>query len=211
MSLLSSLFPCFRDDPAPPVTRRPSVSAANPWTIGPIINGVNYSAGMPQQPTPVGSWFAFTFPTAKPGVHAMTRATTAADARSLVGMTFDIDAQADIRFHEVDHTGLPEPGPGNARLFLQRRGDDWGGAQTGKSSYRFYSAPVALEGGTAGFQVPLTPDQWTNVDGINDPAGFASVLADLETVGLGFGGMFAMHGVYATGPAIFTLREFVLA
>jgi hypothetical protein len=119
-------------------------------------------------------------------------------------MRFSVASAAD--FFEVDAPdGVPLPGA--ARLFLQRAGDDWGGRPTGKQSYRFYSAPCAIAGGGT-LSVPLTPDQWTNVDGQQDAAGFVAALAELATVGIAFGGRFAMHGVIATGPARFTIQEY---
>jgi hypothetical protein len=208
MSFLSSLFPCFRDDPPPPVVR---VSPANPWTIGPVINGVNYSQGMPTQPTPDGSgaWY-FDFPTAKPGVHGVTRAATES-GRSAVTLRFKIDGPSG--FLEVDDGGSGEPLPGAVRLFLQRNGDDWGGAPTGKQSYRFYSQPMALaaDGNVWTLGTSLTPEAWTNVNGQRDDAGFAALLSDLATVGFGFGGRFAMHGVIATGPSRFWLLEYTVS
>lgn len=188
----------------------PATSPNNPWTIGPLVNGQDMSAGMPAQPTANSDGsFSFTFPTVKPGVHGMTRPVTEA-GRAKMQAVYDIAIGADGKFLEVD--GDPaDPVAGAVRLFLQRKGDDWDGPNTGKSSYRFYSAPMPLVPGPSALSAALTPDLWTNVDGQQDAPGFAAMLADLGTVGLAFGGRFAMHGVYADGPATFTLRSFVLS
>ena len=68
------------------------------WAIGPIINGQNYSHGMPLRPTanPGGGWY-FDFPQAD-GVHYVTRAPTEVGRRS-VRMVFEI--QGDATFKEV--------------------------------------------------------------------------------------------------------------
>ncbi len=206
MSFLSTLFPCFRDDPPPSVTRTPN-NPSNPWTIGPIVNGVNYSAGMPAQPTANGDGtFSFDIPQDKPGVHGVTRPASES-GRSQITLRFSVATAAD--FLEVD---APDgnPLPGAVSLFLQRSGDDWGGPNSGKSSYRFYSQPFVLVPGEHTLAVTLSPEAWTNVDGQQDAAGFAAALADLATVGIGFGRRFAMHGVIATGPARFTIHEYTL-
>ncbi len=78
------------------------------WTIGPIINGQNYSRGMLLRPTanPGGGWY-FDFPQAD-GVHYVTRAPTEVGRRS-VRMVFEI--QGDATFKEVAGDG-----PGLVRL-----------------------------------------------------------------------------------------------
>ena len=187
------LAACNEDKPPTPPSQ---------WVVGPIVDGVNRSPGV----TWNGNGFVFT--TAPPGVHGVTRGVTES-GRSSVTANFNIDGVAS--FTEVD-CGSPGcvPGAGQFRHFLQRCGDDWRGAATGKASFRFYSAPLDLVTGSNGLRVALTADQWTNVDGQVDIAGFAATLADLCTVGLGFGRMFAMHGVYASNPAQFILNSYMV-
>jgi hypothetical protein len=169
------------------------------WTAGPIINGVNYSSGV------VMAGDVFTFPSGPPGVHYVTRYAKES-AREKVAMRFAIEASEGVKFLEVD-SGLAEPGPGKLRLYLQRCGDDWSSA---KASYRFWSAPVDLAAGEYSLVVWLTAANWTNVWGQQDAAGFAALLTELCNIGFTFGGQFAGHGAYATGPARFILKEYSL-
>lgn len=194
--LLFLLAACGGNDNPPPPQPQPT----SDWTIGPIVNGVNYSPGV------VWNGNGFAFPTAAPGVHGLTRGAVES-GRSRISMSFRIDGNA--AFIEVD-AGGGTPGPGKIRLFMQRCGDDWLGPKTGKSSYRFYSQPLDLAIGEASMQVALSSELWTNVDGQQDANGFAETLAALCTVGMGFGGVFAMHGAYATGPAQFILISYTL-
>jgi hypothetical protein len=192
-TLLPLLLLAACSKPAPP----PQVAT---WTVGPIVNGQNYSPGV------IWGDNGFEFPTAPPGVHGVTRSAVE-PGRSSIKIKYHIDGQAD--FVEVD-AGGGQPGPGKLRLFIQRSGDDWGGSATGKASYRFYSQPIDLRIGSSELQAALTADAWTNVDGQQDSSGLVLTLNELAVVGFGFGGMFAMHGVYATGPAHFVLEEYAL-
>jgi hypothetical protein len=54
-------------------TRAPSLFRHNPWLIGPVINGISYSPGMPAQPSSDGLGFFFDMP-AQNGVHYVTEA-----------------------------------------------------------------------------------------------------------------------------------------
>jgi hypothetical protein len=45
----------------------------NPWLIGPVINGISYSPGMPAQSSSDGLGFFFDMP-AQNGVHYVTEA-----------------------------------------------------------------------------------------------------------------------------------------
>lgn len=189
------------DDPAPPIPITPN----NPWTIGPIIGGVNYSKNMPLQPArDEAGWLYFDFPQSD-GVHYVTRPATE-PGRSSVALRFAIDGTA-TGFKEVDAAAA---GPGMVRLFIQRRGDDWSGAGA-RVSYRFWSAPLTLMMGEMTLRAGFTSDQWTNVSGQQDPDGFQAALLDLESVGFTFGGMFAGHGAYAEGQARFYIREFTVS
>jgi hypothetical protein len=171
------------------------------WTIGPVINGRNYSRGMLLHPAanPGGGWY-FDWPQAD-GVHYVTRAPIEAGRRS-VRMTFEIQGEA--TFREVGGDG-----PGLMRLYIQRRGDNWSGAGA-MASYRFWSPPFELKPGKHEMTHAFAPEQWTNVFGQADAAGLQVALADLENFGFTFGGRFAGHGAYAIGPARFVLTEYAL-
>jgi hypothetical protein len=121
-------------------------------------------------------------------------------------MRYRIDAAPGTRF-------IPDETPGETAtvsLYFQRRGDNWS-ARGRFGSYRWYvpaRAVLPLEPGdhtiTIGFD-----EVWTNVNGVpnaQDPAGYQSALANTSMVGIAFGSAGRRsHGVYATGPAQFTL------
>lgn len=196
------LAACNGDDKPPPPIVQPSEGATIAWELGPIIGNRNYS------PDVVWTGSGFTFPTAPPGVHGLTRNVGPIDGRAKITTTFTITGTGG--FLEVD-CGTPTcvPGAGQISLFIQRCGDDWSGRPETLSN-RFYSPGLDLGIGQHEMGVSLNPDLWTNVSGQHDPAGFAATLASLCRVGLGFGRMFAMHGVYATGASEFYLNSFIV-
>ena len=61
----------------------PAPSVVSGWQAGPIINGVNYSPGV--QLVPVAGGVTFTFPTAPPGIHYLTKHATAPTGRTSSG------------------------------------------------------------------------------------------------------------------------------
>jgi hypothetical protein len=177
------------------------------WEIGPIINGKNYSPGMPSQPTAEGSGWSFTFP-AQDGVHYVT---------SPLAGSLMAGGEVKVRF-SITGPGrlLPTQGdpPARIRLFLQRRGDDWSGAGR-HEFYRWWSVGnVVLAAGKQELAARLIPDQWLSVFGKrgDHPAAagqLAATIANLQAVGQTFGGMFAGHGVFAVeGPSRFTLESY---
>lgn len=150
--LLLLLANCGNDDHPPP-----SPPATSAWVIGPIVNGTNYSVGMPLYPThlPDDSTI-FGFPVAPGHVDYVTRRVYES-ARNAVHMDFAVDVAGQL---------VPMDGnlPARVRLVLMRAGDNWSGTG-GYENYRFWSAPIELSIGTFAFDVPLTADLWTNVNG----------------------------------------------
>jgi hypothetical protein len=177
------------------------------WQIGPIIRGKNYSPGMPAQPTTAGPGWSFSFP-AEDGVHYVTTPLTGSViGRRAVKARFAITGPGRL----VPSQGDP---PARARLFLQRRGDDWSGAGAFEF-YRWWSVGhVELTEGEHELAATLAPNQWSSVfgkrgDQFGGAEQFTTAMADLQAVGLTFGGTFAGHGVFAVeGPARFTLMSY---
>ena len=177
------------------------------WQIGPIIRGKNYSPGMPSQPTAEGTGWSFSFP-AQDGVHYITTPLTGSViCRRAVKARFAFTGPGRL----VPTQGDP---PALIRLFLQRRGDDWSGAGV-HEYYRWWSVGhVELTEGEHELVAPLAPNQWLSVFGKRgDQFGaaeqFTTAMADLQAVGLTFGGTFAGHGVFAVErPARFTLMSY---
>lgn len=193
----------------------PSAIAALPpataWEIGPWVRGRNYSVGMPSRPTPApGGGLAFEFPAAGSGeIDALTTAIGPLSGAREITIRYRIDAARGTRFVPAESSIEPA----SVSLYLQQRGDNWSGRGR-YASYRWYSpghAVIPLAPGVRTVTVRLD-DAWTNVYGVpnsQQPQGYAGALEDTARIGLAFGTPSARsHGVYATGPARFTLLGF---
>lgn len=180
---------------------------AQAWEIGPNIRGRNYSVGMPSQPNPASNGsVSFEFPRNGGEVDAMTTAVRPLAGAREVTMRYRVDAPRTTRFVSAE---TPDQ-TATVSLYLQQAGDNWT-ARGRYASYRWYVPTSAV--------VPLSPGEhtvtvrfdevWTNVNGVpntQDPEGFASALDRTGRLGVAFGTSSARsHGVYATGPARFTL------
>ena len=181
---------------------------ASAWEIGPSVRGRNYSVGMPAHPTPVsGGGVAFDFPLAGQGqIDAMTTAVRPLAGARQITMRYRIEAARGTRFIADERPDQPA----TVSLYFQQRGDNWS-ARGRYGSYRWYAPARAV--------IPLAPgvrtvtirfdETWGNVNGVQsnlDPAGYQAALADTARVGIAFGSLgLRSHGVYATGPARFTL------
>jgi hypothetical protein len=180
---------------------------AQAWDIGPWVRGRNYSQGMPAHPSAAAGGPTFAFPIAGRGqIDAMTTRVGPLAGAHQVTLRYRIDAAPGTGF-VADET------PGRAAtvsLYLQRSGDNWSGSGR-YAAYRWYVPERAV--------IPLAPGErtvtvrfdepWTNVNGYpnsQDPAGYAAALAQTAQLGIAFGSInLRSHGVYATGPARFTL------
>lgn len=184
---------------------------ASVWEIGPWVRGRNYSIGMPSTPrrAPRGA-LAFDFPIVGRGqIDAMTTGTGPLSAARQITVRYRVDAAPGTRFIADETPGEPA----TVSLYFQRRDDNWT-ARGRYASYRWYApsrAVVPLAPGTHTMIVRFD-EQWTNVRGqaiSQDPEGFRAALQDTARIGLAFGsGSRRSHGVYANGPASFTLLEF---
>lgn len=187
--------------------------AAN-WEIGPDVRGINYSVGMPLKPSPAGArgWsFAFPYPSREAGhVHAITYNSGPLINASKIVMRYRISAARSVRFEPQESPGQP----GTVSLYFQRRGDNW----SAKRKYEFYrwyipaQAMRELSPGENEIVVSLSDPNWISVMGnnaANSPTFFREALAQTERIGIAFGGPSGRaHGVYSSGPARFTLKEF---
>jgi len=131
------------------------------------------------------------------------------DGASQITVQYRIDAPGDVRFVADESPNQTA----TVSLYFQQAGDNWS-ARGRYASYRWYVPVHAV--------VPLAPgvhtmtvrfdDTWTNVWGrpnSQDPEGYAAALANTSRIGLAFGSNgLRSHGVYATGPARFTLLAF---
>ncbi len=190
----------------------PTALAALPpaaaWEIGPWVRGRNYSVGMPATPEAAPDGVSFNFPQ-RGEIDAMTLATGPLAGARTITLRYRIDAARGTRFVPAEASEMPAA----VSLYIQQRGDTWSG--NGRyESYRWYVPAqwvIPLAPGVRTVTVRLD-DVWTNVNGrpnSQDPRGFAAALGDTERVGIAFGTSYARsHGVYATGPARFTLLGF---
>jgi hypothetical protein len=168
---------------------------------------------MPRTPTPAakGWYFDFPYPDRRAGhVHALTTRAGSLRGKSRIVMRYRIDAAPGARI-------APQEKPdatATLSLFIQRGGDNWS-ARGPYEHFRWYATgenrmPIAP--GEHEVSLSLNPTNWKSVrSSRGDQAlhAFSEALANADQVGfvLGGGGG-AGHGVYATGPARFTLLSF---
>jgi hypothetical protein len=194
---------------------------------------IRYSPGMPAQPSVASGGWQFAFPSNAAGVcpapatqppdfnvspcHHVDYVTvpyaSPINTNSMV-MTFDVIAQAPAYGYRTAPDNTCNS-PAEVRLLLEHTGD----AALSNPVYRWWSNPVAytLDGSVSGavLTAPLTPDQWSDVNGqlgSSNPAAFADALSNVGAVGMTFGGgCFYGHGVYLdSGSATFVVTKFVL-
>mgnify|MGYP000341923481 CR=1 FL=1 len=193
-----------------PVAPAAAQSVRSTWSIGPVVRGKNSSYRMPatMQDTARGAVFDFPYPSPAAGhVHYVTTATRPLAGAKRITMRYRIDAARGVRF-------VPEEDPQNTAtlsLYFQRAGDRW---TMRTPRYRWYSPANRL--------VPLTPgthevaidmdEEWiamTHEKRSAIPQDFRMATARAGTIGFTFGSASLRgHGVYATGPARFTLLDF---
>lgn len=114
-----------------------------------------------------------------------------------VSAAFDIQG-TDFTYYGQGTPSNPCARPANARLYLQTNNNDLGASQY------WWSNPVSADL-TAGFHdmhAVLTPGQWSDIDGhlgtydAAHTAAFAAAVADVQMIGLSFGGgCFFANGV----------------
>ena len=192
--------------PAPSPNATPTVPTG--WEIGPIIDGVNRSVGMPS----VLQDFAFDFPQPDQAighVHYLTFRHGSLTGKSRITLRYRIDAAPGVQILPKDYPQLTS----TLTLYFQSRNDNWS-AQGNYQYYRWYASAQTVRPLVAGentITVSLN-DVWTPVltgSSLGAPDAFAAAKAEADRVGFVFGGGDGLgHGVYATGPAKFTILAF---
>ena len=172
---------------------------------------IYYSDGVPLHPSAdAGGTWSFEFPSSQTGGHAgyiQTPFNVTATPHN-VSITFRVESSAP-QYAVIDpHDILPA----TIHLFFEQRGDDlsnpdgrwWADA----GGYNLGSQ----DGQTLTITVPLTPDQWTNVNGQSDQSAFYSALANVGWIGFTCGGQYFWgHGVaMSSGSAKLILIDFHL-
>lgn len=194
----------------------PSVAAqpANEWEIGPVTRGSNKSIGMPPRPAPLGQgwFFEFPYPSEAAGhVHYVTFPHGSLAGKSRITVRYRVEAAPGVRFVARDTPALPA----TVSLYFQRRGDSWSGRGR-YAFYRWFAPPGGVRQIAPGVQemtVSLQDPRWLSVSGGRNagahPRQFSEAIDQAGRVGLLFGSSARRgHGVFATGPARFTLLSF---
>lgn len=180
------------------------------WSIGPVIDGRNYSRMVAEQPSPGrnGSWHV-ELPQAPGSINYVTFRHGSLAGKKRIVMRYRIEAEPGAR---IVPTSAPHM-PSMLTLYFQRSGDNWRG--TGPyEAYRWYAtfasrSPIAP--GEYRIVAPFDAN-WTAVQhssARNNPAAFREALARADRVGFVLGGGDGFgHGVFATGRARLIVTEF---
>jgi hypothetical protein len=163
------------------------------WSIGPVINGQNFSKNMPAS-TPDGS---FTFPLSPGSVNYVTK---------LHNFAYSLSIAYEIIGGPIKPEEVPE-GLATLALYMECYDNDWQ-----RDGGRWWSQPQRgmLTPGLHGLTVPLAAEQWTTVSSAGSPELFAASLPKVVRAGFTFGGPDgAGHGVFAVNPDTrFVLHNF---
>lgn len=178
----------------------------NEVSLNPADWYILHGAGMPAHPSTdsEGAW-SFDFPNVQAGgaVSYVETPFNATKTPQSVTIVFRVDSD-DAQYVVLDPTDIP---PATCRLMIEEQNDDFsdpnGRWWADASIYNLGSE----DGQTLTFTVPMTSDQWTNVDGQNNAQAFSDFLRNIGWVGVTFGGQyFAGHGVAISGgSATYTL------
>ncbi len=164
--------------------------------LGPYVHGKSKTIGTKLK----GKAFAFPNPTREAGhVHALV-----VPAKEITGKAIRLEYRIDGRtaFRPQEHPTAT----GQITLMVQRKGDNWSGKGEYANYRVFYTKPLDIVEGQHVILAPLEPELWSGVFGYPTPDEFSKTLDNAKFIHICFGGgSSAAHGVYAEGPARFTL------
>lgn len=127
-------------------------------------------------------------------------------AGKTISASYDISGATVFTYYGQGTTGNPCPTPASVRLYFRTNNNELGYSQY------WWSNPEGnvLATGPESLSANLDPTLWTNWNGQHDAAGFAAAVADVQQIGVSFGGgCFFANGVGdAGGNATFTLTNF---
>lgn len=185
------------------------MATANPWSVGPRINGVNSSKGFTVLPTPAGALFAFKFPGPAGKAGYVTKRGTSLTGKTSIRMKLRFEGSG-----VFDAAGSDVP-PCHFRPYFQRSGDDWQGTTGTTEFYRWWcnSKVTPISFGSFTVEAPIDPAQWGSVMGKSGTVAgskWTAALANVSAIGFTMGGKsFAGHGVMmASGSASLVLESF---
>ena len=199
--ILACLLLAGCDGDSPPSSPRAPTAA---WEIGPVIEGVNYSKGLPRH---VAGSFAIS-PTAEP--HYVTRPISGLVGKSSIRLRFKIDGAPGAFIYGAPRSDGRECGGASAvALYFQRAGDDW----SGRPGWRWWHPVTARirEAGEGELTASLTDDRWASMGETGNAALFAKAKAEAVRVGFTFANCEGRgHGARASEPMRFTVLEFAI-
>lgn len=181
---------------------------ASSWEIGPIIDGRNYSIGMPLHPTQTTDGWAFDFPLSSGKVGYVTYRFGSLSGKSHIVLKYRIETDPGVKIYPVCCAQLDSMGP---TMYIQEKNDNW--TTSTKRWWATFNSPYPIQAGEYELDIPLNNGAgWTDVtghDSIHYSNDFADSKADAERVGFTFGGGDGYgHGVYADGRARFVVTSF---
>jgi len=190
----------------PPAAWSDQTMTAQNWEIGPIINGSNYSVGMPLNPTQTSDGWAFDFPLGPGSVRYLTFPYGSLAGKTRIVMHYRIEADPGVKILPVCCAASPAIGP---TLYFQRQSDDW--STDGGRWWATFDTKMPIESGDYDLDIPLN-GAWTSVltmTAQSNPQQFASAKDNAARIGFTLGGGDGYgHGVYATGRARLVVTEF---
>lgn len=201
--LLIGLTGCPTVQSAAPAAANTVSTASSSWQM-------LYGSGTPSRPAPLGSAWAFDFPTGSGSVHYVTTPVARPLSAKAIAVTFRVVSSGAVYSAAVEPV---ESGPASLHLFIQRANDDFVNEYNrwwcGSGKYLLGSNDNQIITLTC----PLDYTHWTDVYGRQDAAQFAATLASIGNVGITFGGNSVGwgHGVRITsGTARFELQSYAL-
>lgn len=206
MCLAAMLLPSCDD--SRPVPQSSPVA----WTIGPVINGKNYSGGMPPRPASCApAVLCVDLPGGSQShAHYVTRASGPLAGKTRIRMRYRVEMADNVQIVPKADPRFPSM----ITLYFQRRGDDFS-AKGKYEAYRWYASFATQTPITTGEHEIIAPflDVWTAVltsTSETAPDAFRVAMAEAESIGFVLGGANGLgHGVYSVGgPARIIVDEF---
>lgn len=197
--------------PDPP-TPQPTPVAPVAWEAGPIIDGKNYSVGVPASLTAGIDGPYSDIPLAPGHLDYITYRYGPLTGRTTFTLKYRVDADP---FVKIIPKGAPEL-TSAITLYFQRRRDNWS-ADGRYQYYRWYASPATVRPIVPGtFELSYRLDQlWTSVlagSSSTNPNDFKAAIDDADRIGFVLGGGDGLgHGVYATGNARITILSFTVS
>lgn len=189
----------------------PGVQAGQPNVVSLNPNDwyILYSAGTSNHPSSSseGAW-SIDLPTQPNHINYVETPFQSTGAPTTISISFRVDSSSP-QYVVMDPADKP---PATFRLMIEKQGDDLTDPNGRWWADDFIYNLGSEDNQTLSVVVPLTSDNWSNVDGQHDATAFADALKNVGWVGVTFGGQyFAGHGTaLSSGSAQFVLIAYTL-